>query len=32
VADFRDRPFTFDSEKLTGSSDHLPITAKITVL
>ena len=32
AADARGRPANFDREKLTGSSDHLPITAKITVL
>ncbi len=32
AADARGRPANFDREKLTGSSDHLPITARITVL
>lgn len=32
AADAKGRPFNFDREKMTGASDHLPITAKITVL
>jgi hypothetical protein len=32
AADARGRPRNFDREKLTGVSDHLPITARIQVL
>ena len=32
AADARGRPKNFDREKLTGVSDHLPITARIQVL